>query len=62
MEKLIHPYFLDVRPINTNLFHVCIKDENGKSDSFLNNVTTCTFHFINRSGFKGLQRCYREKD
>lgn len=45
MEKFIHPYYLDVRQINTNSFHVCIKDENGKSASFLNNVTTCTFHF-----------------
>ena len=36
---------MDVRPIKTNLFHVHIKDETGKSASFLNNVTTCTFHF-----------------
>ena len=44
MEKFNHPYYMDVRPLETNLFHVHIKDENGKSASFLNNVTTCTFH------------------
>ena len=40
METLNHPYYMDVRPIKTNLFRVYIKDENGKSASFLNNVTT----------------------
>ena len=60
MEKFNHPYYMDVRPIKTNLFHVHIKDENGKSTSFLNNVTTCTFHFRKkRNRFKGLHSFYR---
>ena len=45
IQKFIHPYYVDVRPLNTNLFEVSIKDEDGKSTSFLTNVTTCTFHF-----------------
>ena len=45
MEKFNHPYYMDVNSKMTNLFHVHIKDENGKSAFFLNNVTTCTFHF-----------------
>ena len=46
---------MDVRPIKTNLFHVHINDETGKSASFLNNVTTCTFHF--RKKEVGLKDC-----
>ena len=45
MEKFIHPYYMDVRPMNTNLFEICIKDRNGKNVSFLTDITTCTFHF-----------------
>ena len=52
MEKFNHPYYMDVRQIKTNFFHVYIKDENGKSASFLNNVTTCTFHFRKKVGLK----------
>ena len=59
MEKFNHPYYMDVRPIKTNCLYVHIKDENGKSASFLNNVTTCTFHFRKQSRFKGLHSFYR---
>ena len=49
MERFIHPYHMDVRPMNTNLSGICIKDRNEKNVSFLTDITTCTFHFIKRN-------------
>ena len=40
MEKFIHPYYVDVRPMNTNLSEIWIKDRNGKNVSFLTDITT----------------------
>ena len=46
MEKFIHPYYMDVRPMNTNLFEICIKDRNGKNVSFLTDITEKTVNLI----------------
>ena len=44
MEKFNYPYYVNVKPMNTNQLEVYIKDRNGKDASFLTETTTCTFH------------------
>ena len=49
MEKFSLPYYLPVKPIETNILEVYIRDINGKEHSFLKKTTTCTFHFKKKS-------------
>ena len=48
MEKFVNPYYISVKPMNTSLLEVYIKDRNGKDVSFLAETTSCTFHFRRR--------------
>ena len=45
MKKFSPPYYLSVKPIETNILEVYIRDANGKEPSFLKKMTACTFHF-----------------
>ena len=48
MEKFTYPYYMNVKPMNTSLLEVYIKDSKGKDVSFLTETTMCTFHFRRR--------------
>ena len=49
MDKFSLPYYLPVKPIETNILEVYIRDINGKEPSFMKKMMTCTFHFEKKS-------------